>query len=171
MSVRLTLAALAVTIACAANAQDFASRYMAEHAADSTLTCISVSPKMMEEILSKGIQHDDSSRMVGIISKLKSMQIVSSENNGMNHFELAENMAEKNSARFKQMAAYDEGKDRCRIFIREQKKRIVELVLLRQTGKSFTVINFTGNMNREFIEKLENTMIPEQNKEKDKKEY
>lgn len=147
-------------MAIAAHAQDFASRYMAEHAGDSTLTCISVSPKMMEEILNSGIEKDDSTGMADIISKLKSMQIVSADREGKNHFRQAEAMAQKNSARFKELASYDEGKDRGRIFVREQKAQIVELVLLRQKGRRFTVINFTGDMNREFIAQLTHTMLP-----------
>lgn len=140
-------------------AQDFATRYMAENAQDSTLNCISVSPKMMEEILHSGIEKDDSNGIADIISKLKSMQIITADKRSRIHFKQAEDMAQKNSARFKKMASYDEGKDRCRIFIREQKEQIVELILLRLAGKQFTVINFTGDMNEEFIDQLTHTMM------------
>lgn len=155
-----TFIGLWVVMAIAARAQDFASRYMAEQGRDSTLTCISVSPKMMEEILDRGIERNDTTGMADIISRLKSMRIVSADRGGKNHFRQAEEMAQKNSARFKKLASYDEGKDRCRIFVREQKTQIVELVLLRQEGRRFTVINFTGNMNREFIAQLTHTMLP-----------
>ena len=145
----LTVCLLAL-IATGTQAQDFASRYMAEHEGDSLLHCISVSPKMMEEILDHGIGENDTTGMADIISRLKSMQIVKH----------AEEMARKNSARFKELASYDEGKDHCRIFVREHKTEIVELVLLRQVGKQFTVINFTGDMNHAFIRQLTHTMVP-----------
>ena len=38
-------------LSVAVSAQDFASRFMAEHKADSNLTCVTISPKMMEEIM------------------------------------------------------------------------------------------------------------------------
>ena len=37
-------------LSVAVSAQDFASRFLTEHKADSNLTCITISPKMMEEI-------------------------------------------------------------------------------------------------------------------------
>ena len=36
-------------LSVAVSAQDFASRFLTEHKADSNLTCITISPKMMEE--------------------------------------------------------------------------------------------------------------------------
>ena len=98
--------------------------------------------------------------MADIISRLKSMQIVNAGRQGKTYFKHAEEMARKNSARFKELASYDEGKDHCRIFVREHKTEIVELVLLRQVGKQFTVINFTGDMNHAFIRQLTHTMVP-----------
>lgn len=155
----LTVCLLAL-IATGTQAQDFASRYMAEHKGDSLLHCISVSPKMMEEILDHGIGENDTTGMADIISRLKSMQIVNAGRQGKTYFKHAEEMARKNSARFKELASYDEGKDHCRIFVREHKTEIVELVLLRQVGKQFTVINFTGDMNHAFIRQLTHTMVP-----------
>ena len=135
------------------------STQVSENAGDTTLVCISVSPRMMEEILEKGIQEKDTIGITEIISKLKSMQIVYAEKRGKGYFEKAEEMAERNSARFRKLASYDKEKDHCRIFVREQEEQIVELVLLKQEGRRFTVINFTGNMDRGFIEELKHTMI------------
>lgn len=160
MRMRVLLTVLMVTVVTAMmRAQDFASRYMSENAGDTTLVCISVSPRMMEEILEKGIQEEDTIGITEIISKLKSMQIVYAEKRGKGYFEKAEEMAERNSARFKKLASYDKEKDHCRIFVREQEEQIVELVLLKQEGRRFTVINFTGDMDRGFIEELKHTMI------------
>lgn len=164
MTTRILTAALALVIAIAAQAQDFATKYMSENAGDTTLNCISVSPKMMEEIIQRGIQENDTIGIAAdIISKLKSMQIVNTDKQASLHFDKAEKMAQRNSARFKVMGAYNNSKerdDRCRIFVRKQREHIVELVLLKQKGTKFMVINFTGNMNKEFIDKLSHTMLP-----------
>ena len=98
--------------------------------------------------------------MADIISRLKSMQIVNAGRQGKTYFKHAEEMARKNSARIKELASNDEGKDHCRIIVREHKTEIVELVLLRQVGKQFTVINITGDMNHAFIRQLTHTMVP-----------
>lgn len=161
MKLRLGLAGAAFLLGfIVAEAQDFVSKYMDENANDSTLTCISVSPKMMEEILESSVGKNDTTGVADIIAKLKSMQIINSLEEGDIHFQRAENLARKNSARFKELAFYDEGDDRARIFVREQKNQIVELVLLRQEASRFTVINFTGDMDRDFIEQLRQTMLP-----------
>ena len=52
--------AVFLLVAIIAQAQDFVSKYMDENAGDSTLTRISVSPKMMEEILESICRHVDS---------------------------------------------------------------------------------------------------------------
>ena len=45
-------------LSVAVSAQDFASRFMAEHQADSNLTCVTISPKMMEEIMKSDAEKD-----------------------------------------------------------------------------------------------------------------
>lgn len=160
MSMRVLLTVLMVTIVTITmRAQDFASRYMSENAGDTTLVCISISPRMMEEIIEKGVQKKDTVGITEMISRLKSMQIVYSEKQGKGYFRKAEDMAERNSARFRKMASYDKEKDHCRIFIREQESQIVELVLLKQEGRRFTVINFTGDMDKDFIERLKHAVV------------
>lgn len=160
MSMRVLLTVLMVMFVTVTTwAQDFASRYMSENAGDTTLVRISISPRMMEEIMEKGIQEKDTVGIADMISRLKSMQIVYSDKQGRGYFKKAEDMAERNSARFRKMASYDKEKDHCRIFVREQEKQIVELVLLKQEGRRFTVINFTGDMDWDFIERLKHAVV------------
>ena len=162
MKLRIFITCLAAILVTAVRAQDFASRYMTENEGDSTLTCISVSPKMMEEILESKVGRNDTTGVADIISRLKSMQVVFSNEEGDAHFERAESMAVRHSARFREVASYDEdGKDRARIYVREQSgEHIVELVLLRQQEGRFTVIDFTGDMDSGFIDRLTHTMLP-----------
>lgn len=58
-------------LSVAVSAQDFASRFMAEHQADSNLTCVTISPKMMEEIMKSDAEKDK--EVLDMISNLKSM--------------------------------------------------------------------------------------------------
>ena len=61
-------------LSVAVSAQDFASRFLTEHKADSNLTCITISPKMMEEIMKSDAEKDD--EVLEIISNLKSMILI-----------------------------------------------------------------------------------------------
>ena len=84
--------AVFLLVAIIAQAQDFVSKYMDENAGDSTLTRISVSPKMMEEILESSVGKNDTTGVADIIAKLKSMQIVNSREEGDTHFRRAEEL-------------------------------------------------------------------------------
>lgn len=53
---------------------------MAEHQADSNLTCVTISPKMMEEIMKSDAEKDK--EVLDMISNLKSMQVLTSDVEG-----------------------------------------------------------------------------------------
>ncbi len=156
----LTIVCTTIFAATVAKAQDFASKYMLENQQDTILHCISVGPKMMEEVLKIDTQDEDQEDMRHIISNLKSMQIISSPINGELYFNKAEEIVEKNANRFTSFLSYDDENENCRILIRKKKRIIIELVMFSQKEEHFQVINFTGNMNNEFIDKLAKAMIP-----------
>ena len=83
-----------VFTAATAMAQDFVSKYMQENKQDTVLHCISVSPKMMEEVLKIDSQKGNEEEMRSIMANLKSMQIVSSKTNGDFYFNKAEEIIE-----------------------------------------------------------------------------
>ena len=74
-------------LSVAVSAQDFASRFMAEHQADSNLTCVTISPKMMEEIMKSDAEKDK--EVLDMISNLKSMQVLTSDVEGKKYFNAA----------------------------------------------------------------------------------
>ena len=150
----LTLGTLTVS------AQDFASRFLKTCSEDSTLTCISVSPKMMDEVLKSKDDSEDVDRMKDIISDLKSMQILTSKKNSQIHFEKAKRMLENNMNRYIPFASYREGAESCQISIRKRGGVIIELVMLQKKEDRFRIINFTGNMDQDFIHRLMNAMNP-----------
>lgn len=149
-----------VFTAATAMAQDFVSKYMQENKQDTVLHCISVSPKMMEEVLKIDSQKGDEEEMRNIMANLKSMQIVSSKTNGDFYFNKAEEIIEKNANRFEPFLSFNDRNENCRIMVRKKEKTIIELVMFSHKEDSFQVINFTGNMNDEFIDNLVKTMMP-----------
>ncbi|MEG1563748.1 MAG: DUF4252 domain-containing protein [Bacteroides sp.] len=135
-------------------AQDFASRFLTEHKVDSNLTCVTISPKMMEEIM-KCNANDE---VLEIISNLKSMQMLTAKVKGQTYYNEALKIVEKNIGRFEPYLSFSDKSANYQIMVRKRKEAIVEVVMLMQEKNSFVVINFTGNMSPEFIAKLATSM-------------
>lgn len=141
----------------AVSAQDFASRFMAEHKSDLNLTCISISPRMMEEVLKVNVE-EDGNKILDIISNLKSMQMVSAEKDGTKYFKKALDILNKNSNRFEPFLSFNDSLQDCKIMVRKKNGVILELVMLMNQSGKFFVINFTGNMSDDFIDQVANSM-------------
>lgn len=141
------------------SAQDFATRFLDEHRADSSLTCVTISPKMMEEILRIDLGEDD---MMQIISELKSMQIIRSEKDGSQYFSQAQELMNKNSDRFETFLSASHPTGECMVAIYKKRDEIIELVMLMSDNEQFLVINFTGKMSEDFITKLTAILQPKE---------
>lgn len=137
-------------------AQDFASRFLNEHKADTNLACVTISPKMMEEILKSDADKDD--EVLDIISNLKSMQMLTAKVKGQNYYDEAIKIVEKSSGRFEPLLSFSDKSENCQIMVRKKKEAIIELVMLVHEKEQFVVINFTGNMSPEFIARLTASM-------------
>ena len=145
-------------LSVAVSAQDFASRFLTEHKGDSNLTCVTISPKMMEEIMKSDAEKDK--EVLDMISNLKSMQVLTSDVEGKKYFNAALKVVEKNSGRFESFLSFKDKSENCQIMVRKKKNTIIELVMLMHGKNNFSVINFTGNMSSEFISKLAASMKP-----------
>lgn len=135
------------------SAQDFVTRFLDKREPDTNLKYISVSPKMMQEVLKIEIE-DDKDDVMDIISNLKSMQMLSATVHSSEYFKEALNILNKNSERFSSFTSLDNDSDNYRIMIRKKNGTIVELVMLVNENNKFVVINFTGNMNDKFINRI-----------------
>lgn len=142
------------------SAQDFTSLFLDEHQADSTLTRVTISPKMMGEILESDSEKDED--IMEIISSLKSMQILSSSDKGEDYYRQALKIVEDNPKRFEPFLSYDNENENCRIVVRKRRGSIVELIMLVTEENRFAIINFTGNIKPEFISTLTRSMTRKQ---------
>lgn len=145
-------------LSVAVSAQDFASRFLSEYESDSNLVCITISPKMMREIMKSDVERDD--EVLEIISNLKSMQMLTSEVKGQKYYDAALKVVEKNSGRFEPFLSFKDKSANCQIMVRKKNDAIIELVMLMHDKNHFAVINFTGNMSPEFISRLAASMKP-----------
>lgn len=131
-------------------AQDFTSLLLKKSKADSLFTQITVSPKMMHEILEQNISNDE--QITDFIANLKCMRMLVSVEQSAQHFELAIDLLNQ-SPKFKLTKLYEAGSNG-HIAIREKKNVIVELVFLRLVGHEFALIDFTGEMTLKQISAL-----------------
>jgi hypothetical protein len=129
---------------------------MKENGADSTLVCVTISPKMMEEILKSDSGKDED--ILKIISGLKSMQVLSSRENGESYFRKARKIVEDHSKRFEPYLSYTDENENCQIIVRKKGGSIVELIMLMVEKDHFAIINFTGKIKPEFISTLTRSM-------------
>lgn len=143
-----------------ASAQDFISLYMTDYEADSNLSIVTISPKMMEEILHRDAKGNPD--ILNVISGLKSMRAVSSSLGGDAYYNSALKILEKNNERFDLCTSYTSDEEDFRIVVRKNKKQIVEMVMLLRIRGSFIAMSFTGDIKPEFISALEGTLKPEE---------
>lgn len=139
-------------------AQDFASRFLESHKPDTNLNCVTISPNMMEKVMNLDVQNED--KMMDMISKLKSLQMLTTQVNGQKYYKEALSVFEKNSGRFVSFLTFDDKSENFQIMVRKKKDAIIELVMLMREDDNFTVINFTGNMSKDFIARLAKEMEP-----------
>ena len=147
---------MATITAMAQRGQDFASRFMQECKNDSAVNCITVSPKMMEQLMAmEGNNRNDS--LMQAIAKLKSMRIVQADKSGENYYHQAEALLKKNAKRFEHVKNFRT--ERAEGFFYQRKKgddKVVELVMvcLSRTDNRYVLINLTGDIDEEFVEIL-----------------
>lgn len=137
-------------------AQDFTSLFLEENKEDSTLIRVTISPKMMGEILKSDAEKNED--ILEIISNLKSMQVLSSEANGESYFLKARKVVEEHSKRFEPYLSYEDENENYQIIVRKRGGSIVELIMLMVEEDRFAIINFTGNIKPEFISTLTKSM-------------
>lgn len=118
MRKRALLIYLMTLLSVFVSAQDFATRFLAEHKTDTNLSCVTISPKMMEEILKNDSEKDEG--VLEIISNLKSMQMLTSKVKGKTYYNEALKVVEKNSDRFEPFLSFRDKSENCQIMVRKK---------------------------------------------------
>lgn len=157
-------------IACSFHAawgQDFAAKFMEQCTAEEEkdIQCQTISPKMMErlvEVIVSEKDEKDEEIPAYLFSKLKSARIVTSTGHGKRYFQKAEELMEKNKNRFTPWREDTLAKSDP-IFVRRHGDVICELVMLNLAAdkKGFTIINFTGDMDEQFMQTLSSGKLPD----------
>jgi hypothetical protein len=133
--------------------QDFASKFMKMNKADTTIQCVTVSPKMMLQLANI---HDEShnASMQQAVAKLKSARIVTADEG---YFDVASELLKQNAARFSFEKEFKRDEQHWAFYKRNNKRGdTVELILLHGDSKKdrLTIVNLTGNIDDDFIRSL-----------------
>jgi hypothetical protein len=149
------LCLVGILLFASATAQDFITRFMDTHKADSNLVHVTVSPKMLEMILwgMEELEENDT-QMGDILSDLKSMQMISATVETEKYRDEALEVLKKNANRFEPYLSFDGTEENCKILVRRKKEQIIELVMLQYSKEAFSVLNLTGIVSPDFIAKL-----------------
>jgi hypothetical protein len=135
------------------SAQDFASRFKGEHPQDSNLVYVTISPKMMQEMLENDENKDEN--LLNVISNLKSMQLCNSKVNTRNYYDDALSLTEKQSFRFETVAEINRKDCLSKVVVRRKRNTVIELVsLIWHSERGFVLINFTGKIDERIIARL-----------------
>ena len=147
----ILLLAMATIAAKAQRSPDFAEKFMSLCTADSTVKCITISPKMMEQMVNPHAEGRPEN-MMQAIEKLKSARIVSAR---AEYFSKADSLLQKNKRRFKAEKVFESNETiRGAFYSRKNKKgETVELVMLRADTErdKLTIVNLTGTIDEEFL--------------------
>ena len=151
---RILLLICGLLMCIAAQAQvetDFAENYLKLYATNTSLYCQTVSPTMINRMLSmKTLSKDRQAQQA--LQCIKSVRIVSNRNAGETSglFDKAKSLLQQNSDRFAHFNDYD-GKT---IYVRRKGDTIVEAVLLTKTQGRLYIVDVTGNMTEAVIKSL-----------------
>ncbi|MDE5947666.1 MAG: DUF4252 domain-containing protein [Prevotella sp.] len=158
-AVFLAIAAIMAVTVSAQGVQDFASRFVRECDVDTAIQCITVSPKMMEQLTRKA-GTDNNESMAQAIQKLRSARIVTTSTHCETYYRQAENLLKKNAQRFKHNKDYRNGHGHGTFYTRKTRNGdTVELVMLHADTDSdiLVIVNLTGDIDEEFISTITRT--------------
>ncbi len=142
---------------------------MNDFSEDTLVHCYTISPKMMEKLIEiyeeKELTETNRQHIGYLLSKLKSARFIIGGYRGETYYKHAEELIAKNRKRFSLLAETSHTPDRERLlYVRKRKEVILELVLLSLDIRNdvFNAVNFTGEMDREFIQLLSENEKPQQ---------
>ena len=158
----ITLLTLLATLPTMA-AQDFAQKFADEWAKDSVLETVTISPKMMEQMLgmAPAAVNQQGQRIKEALAKLRSMRIVTAHRDTQLYYQRATDLLDRNSTRFQRTDTFAQTNAEGAFYARKnQQGETVELVMLyqHQERQRFVVVCLTGTIDEAFFRSLLESM-------------
>ncbi len=133
--------------------QDFAAHFMRDNSDNEAVKCVTVGPKMLGSLLSDDANGDEDFKEG--LDGMKSIRIVTSETDADELRKDAVTLLQANKKRYSQYKRAGKVYYGDCLWVRKVKGRTVELVYVApHSEKGFMVMDFTGQISEDFIEKL-----------------
>ncbi|MGM9703008.1 MAG: DUF4252 domain-containing protein [Prevotella sp.] len=148
--------AMVCSLALAQRTVDFASKFMDTCKGDTAIHCVTIGPKMMEQLT----KHHDENRnefIAQAIQKLKTARIIMASASGESYYDKAEQLLRKYPKRFSHTKDYHSDHAHGAFYTRQTKEgNVVELIMLHNdtTKNGLVIVNLTGDIDNEFTELL-----------------
>lgn len=150
LSLLIIFAAAFISLA-AQNEADFAATFMKRFGDDGTLSCSTISPTMMERLLqSEEIELDE--HKTTLLKNIRSVRVVQEKTGRKDAtlYNAAAGMLDDNPKRYHLRDEYD-GK---KLYIRQNGKTILEIILLARSEGALQIVDITGLMDNKIIQLL-----------------
>lgn len=133
---------------------DFASRFMQSFENDTTVVCVTVSPKMMEQ-LTDHPKVKDNEEVKEALKKLKGLRIIKADSEGQAYYGMATELLEGNKGRFEHVTGYVDSNVRVDFYARaDSNGETEELIMLHASlpDDKLQIVDLTGDLDEEFID-------------------
>lgn len=131
------------------SAQNLVEDFYNNHGEEVPFTVVNVSAKMFSLITEMTDPETES-----IVKNLTGFKLLKTDKDVAKFYREALAMVEKNRNGFEELMSVQEEKENVRIYIREVKGVVTELVVLVNDGKEFVIMGFTGNIDLKKISQL-----------------
>lgn len=135
------------------SAQSLVEEFYNKHGEEVPFTVVNVSAKMFSLITDTADPKTKS-----IIKNLTGFRLLKTTMLAPNFYREALSMVEKSKHNFEELVSVKEGKENVRIYIREVKDVVTELVVLVISGNEFVIMGFTGSIDLKKISQLSDSM-------------
>lgn len=150
----ICLVFLGVALTVKANGEpDFASKYLMLYGQTYDIDCKTISPQMMERILS-GVAGSEDENTMRVLSQIKSIRILTTEPNACQAKTLSEKAEELAAQNKRRYSVYSQAHGQ-NIYVRRRGKQFLELVVVKQKeDRTFYMLNLTGYLSDKFLQQV-----------------
>ena len=133
--------------------KDAISKYFSDYEYHEDFTVVTISGKMFRMISNIEMDNPEDKQTLDVISKLTGLKVITTEDNdGMSYFKSS--LRTLSSSPFEEILSVNEDEEYIKIFIREEGKDIVELLMVMGSDHDFSLLSITGIIDLATIAKL-----------------
>jgi len=127
-------------------------KYFSKYADDDAFTSVYISEYMFSLFANEDLEDEDSEDVLEILSGLKSLQVLTTEKQGLKHYEEALKLI--NQTEYKVLMKVKEESSKVQFLLKKEGKQVKELLLLVGSDDEFVLLSIVGDIALNKISKL-----------------